>query len=164
MTAERPFTDDGDLVADDEELRALVVELDDSDPLPEELLTMAAGLYAWRNADGELLELLVDSATQPLPLARSEPMARVIAFGDGARGIHLECHDSGAMIVLKGAVHPAGEHVVIAERIGGADTTRADSFGLFELGPMTAGRIRLIVRTPAGSDVLVTPWFVLEVP
>jgi hypothetical protein len=162
MGGEQPFTDGDALPAEEPELRALAVELDDSDPVPEALLSMATDLYAWRTAEAELLELLVDSAAEALPVIRSAPVPRVIAFGDGARGIHLECHSSGTTIVLKGAIQPAGEQTIVAERVGGVDTTRSDTFGLFELGPMSPGRIRLIVRSAEGTDLLVTPWFVLD--
>jgi hypothetical protein len=54
--------------------------------------------------------------------------------------------------------------LVVAERIGGVHSTELDSFGLFELGPLAAGRIRLAVRTADGDDIVLTPWFVLQEP
>jgi hypothetical protein len=148
----------------DDELQALVTELDRSDPLPDRLLRMAEGLYAWHNTDAELLELLVDSAAEALPLARSDSHPRVMAFGDDERGIHFECHHSDGTFTLRGAVQPPGSQLVVAERIGGVHSTELDSFGLFELGPLAAGRIRLAVRTADGDDIVLTPWFVLQEP
>jgi hypothetical protein len=148
----------------DDELAELVTELDRSDPLPDRLLHMAEGLYAWHNSDAELLELLVDSAVEALPLARSDPHPRVMAFGDDDRGIHFECHCTEGSFTLRGAVQPPGSQLVVAERIGGTQSTELDSFGLFELGPLEGGRIRLAVRTTEGADIVLTPWFVLQEP
>ena len=162
MNRERPPEDLGEGAADSV-IRTVAAELDRSDPPPEAVVAMAVNLYAWRNAEAELLDLLVDSAAQALPLARSEASpARVMAFGDSTRGIHFECHQADGMITLQGAVQPPGVHSVVAERIGGLDSTSSDSFGLFELGPVHGGRIRLIVRSPAGADPFTTPWFFLE--
>jgi len=166
VTADRSHRDgdDANMDADDATLAALAVELDLADPLPEHLVTIAEDSYVWRNAEAELLELLVDSALEALPLSRAEPLPRVIAFGDGDRGIHFECQHASKGIVLRGALQPSGTHVVVAERVDATDSAESDPFGLFELGPIAPGRVRLIVRSLDGTDLMVTPWFVLESP
>jgi hypothetical protein len=148
--------------AEDRVLARLAVALDETDPVPPRLIDAAIDLYTWRAVDAELLELLVDSAAADVGAVRDGDTSRVIAFGMGDQGVHFECRSTGVGVSLDGAVQPPGVFEVVVERPGESIVTLSDASGVFHVGPVAPGTVRLLVRSRKGSTIMVTPWFVLE--
>ena len=147
-------------------LKALDEALEVEEPLPEHLVRQAEASYTWRTFDAELLELLVDSASDELAVVREQQLQRFMVFGAGERGVHFECSwIPGSGFELAGFVVPAGAYQVRAEQppdelTRSRPTDRASSASPV-LAPETT---RLTIRTQPGQELMVTPWFVLRDP
>jgi hypothetical protein len=146
-------------------LDALDEALDVEEPLPEHLVRQAEGLYTWRTFDAELLELLVDSATDELAVVREQQLQRFMVFRAGERGVHFECTwmpEQG--FELAGFVIPAGRYLVRAEQPPEELIAETDGSGEFRISGARAETTRLTIRSEPDDELMVTPWFVLRDP
>ena len=143
-------------------LSGLTAHLDDVEPLEDHLIDAAIGAYVWRNVDSELLELLIDSNDTQLQLVRDQEALRVMAFGQGERGIHFECRPLPVGFNLEGAVEPPVRCRIMAQRPSETVIAVSDDAGTFRLGPLPPGTVRLVISDLEGTPLTVTPWFVLD--
>jgi len=146
-------------------LAALDEALEIEEPLPEHLVCQAEASYTWRTFDAELLELLVDSASDELTVVREQQLQRFMVFGTGERGVHFECSwtpDAG--FELTGFVVPAGAYQVRAEQPPDELVAETDGSGQFRITGARAETTRLTIRAVPGDELMVTPWFVLRDP
>jgi hypothetical protein len=129
------------------------------EPLPEGLLARAEGLFAFRDADRELLELLQEAAAEPAGLRG----------GPGAPGRLTFELEGGAVSVevvlerdaLRGQVVAGTVTEVGLERL--AEEVRAepvDPLGQFSFADPAPGPARLRLRG-GGARPMTTDWFVL---
>jgi hypothetical protein len=146
-------------------LEALDEALEVEEPLPEHLVRQAEASYTWRTFDAELLELLVDSASDELAVVREQQLQRFMVFGAGERGVHFECSwIPGRGFELAGFVVPAGAYQVRAEQPPDELVVETDGSGQFRLAAARAETTRLTIRAQSGPELMVTPWFVLRDP
>ena len=146
-------------------LEALDEALEVEEPLPEHLVRQAEASYTWRTFDAELLELLVDSASDELAVVREQQLQRFMVFGAGERGVHFECSwIAGSGFELAGFVVPAGAYQVRAEQPPDELIVETDGSGQFRITGARAETTRLTIRTQPGAELMVTPWFVLLDP
>ena len=133
--------------------------------MPEHLVRQAEASYTWRTFDAELLELLVDSASDELAVVREQQLQRFMVFGAGERGVHFECSwIAGSGFELAGFVVPAGAYQVRAEQPPDELIVETDGSGQFRITGARAETTRLTIRTQPGAELMVTPWFVLLDP
>ena len=143
-----------------EELRRLAARLD---PVPPELLTAAAGAFAWRDIDAELAELVfdslldVDEATQ----VRGSPERRLVSFTGGGVTLDIEVTTTGPARTIMGQIVPPQRGAVDVRRQQETVTTvEVDELGRFRSGPLRPGPLSLRLRPAEGTPV-VTDWLAL---
>lgn len=132
------------------------------DPVPPEVSLAARSSLAWRRMDAGLVELLHDSALDPVPGGtRSGTAARAMTFEspEGA-ALELEVTETGDHRVLMGQlVPPASTHLDIRQPAGGT-TAVSDEFGQFRAEGVAAGPLSIRWRLPDGRSV-ETGWVVV---
>ena len=142
-----------------EELRRLAARLD---PVPPELLTAAAGAFAWRDIDAQLAELVfdslldVDEATQ----VRGSPERRLVSFAGGGLTVDIEVTTTGPARTIMGQIVPPQRGAVDVRRQQETITIEADELGRFRSGPLHPGPLSLRLR-PAEGRPVVTDWLAL---
>ncbi len=136
------------------------------DPPPAEIAEFARAALGWRRLDGELAELLADSAleTEATALARSGGTGgRWLTFRSEGLSIDLQIEADGDVRTLLGQLAPPPAAAAIEIQTGDgavAATADSDSLGRFRVTLQTGGRIRLRVLRPDPPGTLVeTSWF-----
>jgi hypothetical protein len=137
--------------------------LEEDEPLPAGAIDFATNALAWRDVDGELAELLHDSAVEQLTEVRDTTAVRLMMFEAGGVTIDVE-HEEGRLI---GSVFPAGDYLVELQRAPSpagsveATFTETNPLGMFELDGAVDGKVRLIVSDRDGPRRIVSPWITL---
>jgi hypothetical protein len=137
----------------------LGVVLDEVDPMPEHVLVNARAVFALRQLDAELAELVRDSAEEErgsLIAVRGEGDARLISFETGQIAVELQVTERGPVRDLVAQISGVG--------IGSAEV-QTPTFrypaeledSLISVDGVPAGHIRIHVHTTEGRD-LVTSW------
>ncbi|WP_130491158.1 hypothetical protein [Motilibacter rhizosphaerae] len=142
--------DDDELVA---QLRAVVST---PEPVPDDVVTAAKGVFTWRTIDAELAALTYDSVVdEALAGVRSETaQVRTLTFEGGSLVIELSVVDGG----LTGQVYPARQGSVTVRRLDEEPVEVAlDELGCFRVEPRPTGLFSLQVLAADGVDV-VTDW------
>ncbi len=145
-------------MSDDELLAELRVALDESDPPPERLSTIAKAALTWRTIDAELAELAFDS-TRDLAGVRSETMQRQVTFESADLEIELMMSDEEERRLV-GQLVPARASTVVMitgdesapERI----TTTADDLGRFSFDDVPTEAVGFVVLGEDGQPMLQT--------
>lgn len=128
------------------------------DPAPPGLVERAEGLFAFKDFDAVLAELLDRSGAEPAGM-RGAAAGERMEFGTGDGGVALELMREGDRIV--GQVLGGDVVAVTLERPAGIGATiGVDELGRFSFDQIAAGPARL--RLIRGADApVITDWFLL---
>jgi hypothetical protein len=133
--------------------------LDESDPVPVDVVDFAKAALAWRNIDAELAELSYDSSHEQTPAGvRSTATARMLSFETGDWLADLEY--SAATGRLMGQVEPARVMTVELHLGGSVVATDADELGRFVFDGVLPGPIALVFRL-SDDEIVKTEWVVI---
>ncbi|WP_182878087.1 carboxypeptidase-like regulatory domain-containing protein [Microbispora sp. H10670] len=124
------------------------------DPVPESLLRVARGAYAFRTADAELADLTFDSLAGPAPV-RGGAQPRLLTFDGPGVSVDLEITPSGAGGRVVGQVMPA-QQATVEVRGAAPRTVTTDGLGRFVIGDVPSGPFS--VRCRAGDTAFTTEW------
>ncbi len=143
----------------EEELRQAAARFD---PVPGELLQVAAEAYTWRTIDAELAELAYDSLVDQdeISLVRGPPERRLLSFQTDDLTIDLEVTRTNSARGLVGQLVPPRQANVEIRVRAAAIAVDTDELGRFRAGPVPAGPMSLrcrVVSAESGTDV-VTDW------
>lgn len=126
------------------------------DPVPPHVTAAAAAVpdvvAAWRGLDAGLLEVLTDTALQPMPAGvRSGGGPRLVTFGSGegpdACSVEVEVgvEPSGTLRLI-GLVVPTGPSELEVRHPGGALRVPVDELGRFRAAGVPAGPVSLVLH------------------
>ncbi len=147
--------------SDRELLAALSVVLQEDEPVPVDAVEAAIEAFTWQAVDAELLQLLYDSAIEPLaPTRASESQSRLLTFTSPSVEIEIEL-SAEQPIRVRGAVTPAGRYSVELQQGSSRVAGESSEAGLFELAAVDRRPLRLIITTDVTGVRLVTPWIEL---
>jgi hypothetical protein len=133
--------------------------LDESDPVPVDVIDFAKAALAWRSIDAELAELSYDSSNEQTPAGvRSTATARMLSFETGDWLADLEY--SAATGRLMGQVEPARIMTVELHLGGSVVATDADELGRFVFDGVLPGPIALVFRL-SDDETVKTEWVVI---
>jgi hypothetical protein len=145
------MTDDDDAL-----LRRLGAALAPLDAPPPDVLAAAKASFLLRDLDGELADLVFDSALEAEPVGVRGGSSRLLSFETGDGGVELQVVDDER--VLGQVVPPARTHV---EVVGTVDSHAVDTdeLGRFAVPRPAGGPVRL--RWRSGDRLTRTDWVVL---
>ncbi|HET8738789.1 MAG TPA: hypothetical protein VFO17_03545 [Acidimicrobiia bacterium] len=144
---------------DEKVLEALGRGLEQSDPVPEDVIEFAKASYTWRDIDAELAELEFDSVDQEAPNGvRSSATARLISFQAGQWMLDIEFDPTSGR--LMGAISPQTRYTVDVHSAGGFFTTESDDLGRFQAEGVVSGPLSMVLRFEGGQTIK-TQWVVL---
>lgn len=143
---------------DDQLLAALGSAVRARRAVPDVLVDMGKGAYAWHHIDAELAQLTYDSRTDLTAAMRSETASiRALILTSAHLTMELEVSED----CLLGQVTPPRTGTLEAQTGAGASTeTTVDEIGCFAVDPTPASPFRLRFRAADGTDVL-TGWITL---
>lgn len=143
---------------DDQLLAALGDAVRARQAVPDAIVEMGKGAYAWHHIDAELAQLTYDSRTDRIAAVRSETASvRALSFASAHLSMELEVTED----CLLGQVIPPRAGTLEAQTGAGASTTTTvDEIGCFAVDPIPASPFRLRFRAADGTDVL-TGWVML---
>lgn len=150
-------------LSDDDLVHLVGLVLEEDEPLPPGAVELAAGALVWRGMEGELAELLHDSALEEAVVLRDEASVRLVVFQSGDVTLDVE---HGARGVAGSVSPPARYRVELQEagperpRSSGAHVA-TDEAGMFTLPGPVGGSVRFVVREAEGSMALVSPWITM---
>jgi hypothetical protein len=143
---------------DDQLLAALGAAIRARQAVPDALVEVGKGAYAWHRIDAELAQLTYDSMTDLTAAVRSETASiRALTLTSPHLSMELEVSED----CLLGQVIPPRAGTLEAQTGAGASTeTTVDEIGCFAVDPTPASPFRLRFRAADGTDVL-TGWITL---
>jgi hypothetical protein len=143
---------------DDQLLAALGSAIRARQAVPDALVEVGMGAYAWHHIDAELAELTYDSLMDLAAAVRSETASiRALTLTSPHLSMELEVSED----CLLGQVIPPRAGTLEAQTGAGASTeTAVDEIGCFAVDPTPASPFRLRFRAVDGTDVL-TGWITL---
>ncbi len=129
------------------------------DPVPETVLEAARAAIEFRDLDGQLAQLLRDSAVEDKELAGVRGVGeRLLSFALGQQFIEVDVASEGTRRHLSGYVVPAATGTLTAQYADGTDTTvPVDAQGRFRVRELSRGPVRLLIEL-ADQTPFRTPW------
>ncbi len=153
------MSDEHDDTELEEELRRVAVRFE---PVPADLMRLAAGAYIWRTIDADLAEIVFDSAVDhdEAALVRGPQPGRLLSFRSSGLTIDVEVTGTGSQRDLIGQLVPPQWAAIEIRQGDDVSTLDADELGRFSAGPLRSGPIRLRCRTEAQTGLrrVVTDW------
>jgi len=147
--------------------RRLRTVIDRADPVPLTVTEFAKAALGWRRLDGELAELLADSAfdSDLAALTRSDgDGSRWLTFRTDELTIEVEVRSEGETRLLLGQLTPSAA-ALVGVQSGDGDLlaeTETDQHGRFRLTVETTGRIRFrVLRREPEQAPVETSWLTL---
>jgi hypothetical protein len=131
-----------------------------TDTVPADLLRSASEVFALRNIDAELADLVHDSAhEEDLMLVRGQEEVRTLTFEKQPDvTVHMQLTPTGSTHSLLAMVNGASDTSTIElERRDGRTTYSLDAAGRLLLDGVKAGALRLRITCRDGHDV-ATSW------
>lgn len=146
------------MMSDDQLLDDLRRVLDVVERPPEESVIIAEAAFDWRHLDGELAELVHDSAVDETELLvrSATDEVRVLSFATGDVRVDVE-FANGRLI---GQVVPNEPVVIELLRRGNAPaaSVTTDEFGSFVISDVAPGPLSLVCRATSGRWSVRTSW------
>jgi hypothetical protein len=134
------------------------------DPMPDHVMVAAMSapevISAWRDLDSGLLEILADSAVQPVAAGmRSGGGPRLVTFGDNADcTVEVEVGvEPAGTLRLVGLVLPTGPGELEVRHPAGAKRVPVDELGRFRAEGVPAGPLSFVLH-PNGERTATTDW------
>lgn len=135
------------------------------DPVPDHVMVAAMTapevVAAWRDLDAGLLEILADSALQPVSAGmRSGGGPRLVTFGDSADSCTVEVEvgvEPSGTLRLVGLVLPTGPGELEVRHPAGAKRVPVDELGRFRAEGVPAGPLSFVLH-PNGERTATTDW------
>ena len=147
--------------ADVELLERLGAIADIVDPVPDEILEMSRALFAFRDPDAELMQVVELDGDRLAAVRGSAPTSRMHFFEFGELSVDVELTVTGGTCDVIGVVaDPGGSEgtSVTLDTTAASFTTPTDADGRFELHRIPAGMVRISLERGERAKV-VTPWF-----
>lgn len=133
--------------------------LDESDPVPGDVIEFAMAAFTWRDIDAELAELDFDSAESGQEVGvRSSATLRMISFQAGQWMLDIEYDEAAGRLL--GVISPETPYRIDLHTSGAFYTTESDATGRFQAEGVIRGPLSLVLRLPDGL-VVKTQWVVL---
>jgi len=135
------------------------------DPVPDHVLVAAMAapevVAAWRDLDAGLLDILADSALQPMAAGmRSGGGPRLVTFGDSADSCTVEVEvgvEPSGTLRLVGLVLPTGPGELEVRHPGGVLRVSVDELGRFRASGVPSGPLSFVLH-PNGERTATTDW------
>ena len=156
-TGPRPRLAEGDVLL----LERLGRLVDVVDPVPEHVLAAARAVYAFRDADAELMTAVEVDAGRLEAVRGTAPTSRMHFFEFGDLAIDVELTTTGAFSSLVGTVGDgasAAGATVTVDTPAASFTTSVDQDGRFSVSAIPVGLARLSLERPERPRI-TTPWF-----
>jgi hypothetical protein len=149
----------GEAVNDARLLREIGEMFDHVDPVPDAVMQGARAVFAWRNFDALLAEL-IDAQSPQSVTVRGHGDVRMLTFHAPGLTVAVESTEVGGTRRLVGQLAPPGPDEVSLEAVhrpGAPTASPVDHLGRFSVSAVPAGLIRLSCALPDGTRV-VTEW------
>lgn len=140
---------------DEELLELLRTSLDKTNPPPNNIREVADWAFSWRTMEGELAQLLHDSAIEPAGV-RSPGGVRTISFELNGE-VRLDMRIDTERDRIVGQVEPAVEGSAELLHRDGVEAVEIDEFGIFVFEAIEPGPVS--VRVAIGDKTIRTEWF-----
>lgn len=146
-------------MADDDELlmarlRQIAEVVDDPPPL---LDMLARSALASRRLDGELAELVGDSAWDPGALVRAaDDGVRLLSFETPSVSVELQLEELEGRLILRGLVSGASGNAIV-DTTAGSQTAPIDAQGWFSVNDLPRGAVRVRLQA-LDSTIVTTSW------
>jgi hypothetical protein len=153
-----------DIEPDHDELEEMLRRLAaDREPVPPLLLQAAADAFTWRDIDGELAELVFDSALagdEDMLVRGLQEQQRLVSFRAEELTIDVEVTDMGSARTVLGQVTPAWRGAMDIRGAQATVTVEVDELGRFQSRSLRAGPMSLRLSPAAGGPArpVVTEW------
>lgn len=142
---------------------AVMFEL--ADPVPEHVLAAALSvpelIAAWRDLDATLLEILEDTASQPVASGiRSGGGPRLVTFGDSDDSCTVEVEvgvEPSGTLRLVGLVVPTRPGTLEVRNPGGTQRVPVDELGRFRAEGVPPGPLSFVLHSN-GERTATTDW------
>jgi hypothetical protein len=131
------------------------------DPVPDHVLEMSRALFAFRDPDAELMEVVELDGDRLEAVRGASPTSRMHFFEFGELSIDVELTVSGEFCEVVGVVaDPGGSDgtSVTLDTVSASFTTVPDAEGRFDLRRVPAGMVRITLERGMRPKV-ATPWF-----
>ena len=131
------------------------------DPVPDHVLEMSRALFAFRDPDAELMEVVELDGDRLEAVRGTSPTSRMHFFEFGELSIDVELTVSGEFCEVVGVVaDPGGSEgtSVTLDTVSASFTTVPDAEGRFDLRRVPAGMVRITLERGTRAKV-ATPWF-----
>jgi hypothetical protein len=131
------------------------------DPVPDHVFEMSRALFAFRDPDAELMEVVELDGDRLEAVRGTSPTSRMHFFEFGELSIDLELTVSGEFCEVVGVVaDPGGSDgtSVTLDTVSASFTTVPDAEGRFDLRRVPVGMVRITLERGTRAKV-ATPWF-----
>ena len=131
------------------------------DPVPDHVREMSRALFAFRDPDAELMEVVELDGDRLEAVRGTSPTSRMHFFEFGELSIDVELTVSGEFCEVVGVVaDPGGSDgtSVTLDTVSASFTTVPDAEGRFDLRRVPAGMVRITLDRGTRAKV-ATPWF-----
>ncbi|HEY7989516.1 MAG TPA: carboxypeptidase regulatory-like domain-containing protein [Lapillicoccus sp.] len=131
------------------------------DPVPDHVLEMSRALFAFRDPDAELMEVVELDGDRLEAVRGASPTSRMHFFEFGELSVDVELTVSGGFCDVVGVIaDPSGSasRSVTLDTTSASFTTALDDDGRFELRHVPVGMCRLSLERDSRPKVS-TPWF-----
>jgi hypothetical protein len=131
------------------------------DPVPDHVREMSRALFAFRDPDAELMEVVELDGDRIEAVRGTSPTSRMHFFEFGELSIDVELTVSGEFCEVVGVVaDPGGSDgtSVTLDTLSASFTTVPDAEGRFDVRRVPAGMVRITLERGTRAKV-ATPWF-----